>query len=755
MPPTYVEAFPWNDFPYSISYAVSPHDRIIQSRFIDLTTKQSFDLASAFDEFLKSTTKGQEAIHKFFHGFVSAAIHSLQKYITLSFIFGPDHDDGLTFEAKISFELQGIQKALVDLIRQSIQQQAKGPVSGHFIENLLEDSGIHSLLKLVNLESLLATSLDIRRFIRLQRDPGIGKFARAEKALVEIDLRLAKYEVRRRGLAISDSDQLLSRLQNKIRARIQAVEREVDGQQSIVSGLSGPNTIQSDRKGHIGKHRSKQKELNPKRIWKHITISRDETSASDFLQQRILILFFKRHFQIDEPADLEDRHPRFIEGSRFAQKEQQLHSFETYSRPQTPAEEVLFRQTAHQKAAFQRSSEKRSSNIFQINAMDSSTQESPTTGTKGTGNGSASDCPENPQHRQLVHRATSLKPENQSLESGNWKIIHMIPQSLGQPPQAYLDKPVWAPGFGRDNFRLKAFLPVSNVQDYVQQSGLDFTISRFYSEPPLMPELRRALAKKEPPPDPMHYHEQIHLHSPQMIEALQEFLTSHSEFFKKCPNFNVRAPISAPYIFWYTCRSTAALQQLRPSHQDLMRNLTFWIDRNYEEKYAEAKLHLENGVVTLRTMPFLLCPGDVLVWKEKGKTKAAVTSSEVFRKSPPILYWDNSQVVEMGNNKTKGSKGEFSTTWGVDVWSYRYNGEFLRDKRSKEIRFKASSLEQKVDMSKLGVYPLRFADEKTKLQLETRGKTFWTCRHRNLVSHTGEESLFTVSGPTFMECTLS
>ncbi|KAK7715730.1 hypothetical protein SLS63_011319 [Diaporthe eres] len=325
----------------------------------------------------------------------------------------------------------------------------------------------------------------------------------------------------------------------------------------------------------------------------------------------------------------------------------------------------------------------------------------------------------------------------------------MIPQPIGQPPPAYLDKPVWAPGFGRDNFRLKAFLPVSNVQEYVQQSGLDFTISRFYSESSLMPELRRALAQKKPPPDPVYHHEQIHLHSQQMIEALQEFLTSQTEYLKKFPNFNVRAPIGAPYIFWYTCRSTAALQQLSPPHQDLMRTLTSWIDKNYDEKYVEAKLHLESGVITLRTMPFLLCPGDVLVWKEKGKTKAAVTSSGVFQRSPPILYWDSSQMLEVGNSRMEGSKGEFSTTWGVDVWSYKFNGEFLRDKRSKEIKFKASSLEQEVDISKLGVYPLRFADEKTKLQLETRGKTFWTCRHRNLVSHTGEEGLFT-NGERFM-----
>lgn len=724
---------------------------------MNVETKRPFVLASAFDEFLKkSLTKDREAIHRFFHGFVSAAFNSLQNVIILAFVYSPDDEDGPTFDAKISFQLQRIQRDLVDRIRQSIQQQTEGPTSTHFIEDLLEDSGIHSLLESVNPESLLATGLDIARVVKLRKNFAGTKVPRVARLLEAIDLRLAKYEVRRRGLAIRENGQLISRLQKKISARIQAADTpsEVDGQESTASGPSGSDIIHGERKGDIGKQKRKNKKLNSVQIWKHITISRDETSASDFLHERILILFFKKHFQIDEPTELENINPRFIEGSKLTQKEQHLVSFGTHSRPQVAAEEVLFRQTPHQKAPFQRSSERTSSNIFRINAMDSITQASPTVGTKGAENGSSAVCPETLQDDELVHRAASLDPKSQPLEnsqvtSGNWKIIHLIPQPLGQPPQAYLDKPVWAPGFGRDNFRLKAFLPVNNVQEYVQQSGLDFTISRFYSELSLMPGLRRALAKKQPPPDPIHYLEQIHLHSQEMIEALQEFLTSQSEFLKKFPKFNVRAPIDAPYIFWYTCRSTAALQQLSPSHEDLMRTLTSWIDENYDEKYVEAKLHLEKAVVTLRTMPFLLCPGDVLVWKEKGKTKAAVTSSEVFQKSPPILYWDSSQMLEVGHNTMEGSKGEFSTTWGVDVWSYRFNGEFRRDKRSREIRFKTSSLDQEVDISKLGVYPLRFADEKTKLRLETRGKTFWTCRHRNLVSHTGVEGPFTVGGPSF------
>lgn len=314
---------------------------------------------------------------------------------------------------------------------------------------------------------------------------------------------------------------------------------------------------------------------------------------------------------------------------------------------------------------------------------------------------------------------------------------------------AYIDKPMWGPGLNGDEFSLKAFLPVADAEGYVRQSGFDFSINREYSNKCLQPELRRATSKKQPPPEPLHHHEDIRLHSQEMIEAMEAFLALQPGFRDNFPSFDAREPIEAPYMFWYIYRSTEALQQLSPSQQSLMNALTSWIDKNYEEKYVEARRQLDNGVITLRTIPFLLFPGDVLVWKdrkEKDKTKAAITSSLLVRESQPILYWDSTRPWTEDSRLSEGNKkGEFSSIWTVQTWSYKFDGEFLHDKGSKKIKFKASSLDQEVPISKLGVHPLRFTDEKTKLQLETRGKKFWTCRHRNLVSHIGDDGIFTVS----------
>lgn len=705
---------------------------------MDRATNQAFLLESALDELRpQSTLTGRKATHEFLKSFLTSVYWALITLLINNFMKFDHSDYGPTFEDKYLGVIAGVQRVATEIVRRTVEHQTEESLSSYLFEKLLDDSEIRSLFKSTNAESFLAASLDEARFFNLRHFYESRSPDKSVPLFDGFELRLAKYTVRRRGLTLRDNGPLIARLRDEIRARFSAWERGLNDQLIQDSGHSDTHSCHKDNKPHTGRHKGKDRSKSG-RIWRHLTLSRDETSASDFLRERILILFFKESLSLRENAELDDSNVKHIRGSNLAQKQQQPHSFLTYPRRERLSEEASSQQKAWQLPR----NLKTLHEVVQIEDMDSRAQEGSTPGTEGGVNGSKELYPESP--------AMSLDLEHRPLETfgednGKWKIIHLLPNSIGQPPSAYLDKPVWAPSFGRGNFRLKAFLPVTNVYEYAQQSGLDFTIARSYSEPSLEPELRRVLAKQQPPPDPINHHEQIELRSQRMIEAMQEFYRIHFELLKTFPDFEIRAPITAPYLFWYTCRDIADLQRLSHPNQELMATLTSWITRNYEQRYTEVKSHLEKGVVTLRTMPFLLRPGDVLVWKEKGKTKAAITSSVISQISPPILYWDASRMVEFGDNIDRGKKrGEFSTKWRVDVWSYKFNGEFLRDRRCKEIKFKASSLEQEVDISKLGVYPLRFADEETRHQLETRGKTFWTCRHRNLVSHKGDEGLFAV-----------
>lgn len=708
---------------------------------------------SAFEKCLKeSEISTLKATHEFFYHFVASNLSGLAISLKLAFlVFDHSNDDGQPFLDKYSDNIRDILRSVPELIAETLKVVASRQV----VRNILEKSGVHSLLVQSTPESLLARGLDEENLARERwsyrdSDP-TGRYTLYE----DFELELARYQVRQKGLKVRNNNDLVCKLRDEIRDRLSVIEKRfTNNQEEDLSEKGEPEDQDEGGETHTEIEKKRGRSQEPKRIWKHLTISKDETSASDFLHERIIILFVKTKAAHRE--HLEARHNRStgVESPEISERGQQTRSHQTRSTEDTTIAKSLPYQSFHWKSLFGTQTGHSSHTALRQQSMGATgIMASMAEAQEDGGNSSASTSESDSfRCRQLVSRITSLEKEIQRLNDnktayGNWKIIHFISTSASQEPSGYFDKPVMAPGLKHDDFALRAFLPVTDVASYVKQTGLDFVVSRFYSVSSLDGLVRGALAKKQQPPEPIHYLEHIQLQSQQMIEALQEFLSLQPEFWDKFPDFDARAPIHAPYIFRYMYRSVNILHQLQQPHGDLMRMLISWIDENYAEKYAEADSQLERGVVTLRTMPFLTYPGDVLIWKEKRRMKAAITSSLLLQTSPPLLYWDRSQILWSDYNPQEGAKkGEFSTSWAAGAWNYKFIGEFFRQKVPIELKFKASSLDQEVEISKLSVYPLRFADEKTRLQLENRGRTFWDCRIRNLVSYTSEEGMFTVCG---------
>lgn len=747
-------------FPYS---AILPdvtsgtlHTKLIQDNRI-------IDFQSAFDKCLKQhQTFTLKATQDFFFYFVNDFLGGLYLVLRRAFLlFNHGDDQGPTFLETYSDNIRRIQRGLVDLIALTVQNQSQIVATRQVLRNLLEEIGVYSLLVQSSPELVLARSIDERQLSENRRFHKIYERTPEFRLYGNFEHALAEYQVRKRGLKVKNNTDLVCKLRDEIKQRTSAYDNEFssDGEEDL-SKESEPEDIRDeDGESHIQTKKKRGKKQEPGRFWKHITISRDETSASDFLHERIIILFLKTKPTKREQGDGMQNSVRGIDTPETAERKQQTQSRHSRSREDTVIGNSFPFRTFPGYSSFGVHAEQGLSAAVCQKSMSATGIIAPTdTGTaQGDGiNSGASTCEDDSiRCRHLVSRITSLELEIQRLNSNqaaykNWKIIHFITSSASEEPSGYFDKPVMAPGVKHDDLTLRAFLPVTDVGSYVKQTGLDFVVSRFYSTSSLQGQVRGALAKKQPPPDPTHYQEEIQLESQQMIEALQEFLSLQPGFWGKFPDFDARAPIAAPYIFRYMYRSMDVLQQLQEPHGSLMRMLISWIDDNYAEKYAEADSQLARGVITLRTMPFLTYPGDVLIWKEKRRMKAAFTSSLLEQTSPPILYWDSSQIMWSDYKPEKGAKkGEFSTTWAAEAWSYKFVGEFFRQKVPIELKFKASSLEQEIEISKLAVYPSRFADEKTRLQLENRGRTFLNCRTRNLVSYTGEEGMFTVCEESF------
>ncbi|KAF2802195.1 uncharacterized protein BDZ99DRAFT_210908 [Mytilinidion resinicola] len=254
-------------------------------------------------------------------------------------------------------------------------------------------------------------------------------------------------------------------------------------------------------------------------------------------------------------------------------------------------------------------------------------------------------------------------------------------------------------------------------------------------------------------PRPKPTRETIRLESQDMIESMEAFIAGKFKFIEEHPDFDVRAPLAAPYLFWYHDRSPETISGLNDLHQKHMRRLTGWIDDNYGEMYHRVEKQLDKGVVSYESIEFLMKPGDAIILNNKpgqegGTLKAEIAASWPASKTPQKLadFGVDSPWVKMN----KDHKKKCTWKWIVDCWAYKYDGSFYRTERQVEIQLRAEKADEEVAIQKLNVYPLRYASEETRALLEQRGRTFWSCRDRRLVSYEDKNGIYGVCFPAYV-----
>ena len=211
--------------------------------------------------------------------------------------------------------------------------------------------------------------------------------------------------------------------------------------------------------------------------------------------------------------------------------------------------------------------------------------------------------------QQLLDRISSLEEENKSLMAvqdshPSWETLHIIQDDGGPNKVMYLEEPTWALG-PRGEFALKAHFPVNDIEGYLRQKqGVAFCIAKFYSATHQQEEVQRAVRDKTPLPRPKPLQESIRFESATMIAAAEEFSRMQPKFATEFPNFDIKSPIPAPYLFWYHYRSSDAFKGLNSSHREHMELLCSWIDKHYGPMYDRVNEQLSRKVVSYETMPF-------------------------------------------------------------------------------------------------------------------------------------------------------
>lgn len=509
-----------------------------------------------------------------------------------------------------------------------------------------------------------------------------------------------------------------------------------------------------------------------KRPWNHITISRDQTQASNINKELLLILRMSRLDTAIGNSDL-NLYPRKLEHENtpfipmvpawhISPQTQHLPPHQeilTMPIPVSPSEYYAFDPVVSSGA----SSDAGLQNVpsYIVSDPDMGAQPHPKISDKPSRPGISSDNIQfdvpgdgdgpSPTVDQLMGRVASLETENKNLKEASqglarYETVYFIQTEMRKPYLAFLDEPTWAVG-PRGEAVLKSHFGMHDVQGFMRQKNdVAFVINKFYDLGQQEQEVQQAVRDKRPLPRAQCSNEVVRLLSPDMIQGAEDFFRQKSIFPEDFPGLNLRNGIEAPYLFWYYCRSENMLERLSSTSLAAMKLLTSWIENTYGQLYDRVEAQLKRSVISPNTIKFLVKPGDVVVRREKRDLKAVVAKFFPLAAKKPQArqgFSSESRREDWGKN-TKTDEAGLIWKSSIEAWEYGFDGSFYRRPQTVQISFEAEHEEDEILITGLSAYPLAYACEEWKETLEARGKMFWSCRNQRIASYKDDRGLYGV-----------
>ena len=345
--------------------------------------------------------------------------------------------------------------------------------------------------------------------------------------------------------------------------------------------------------------------------------------------------------------------------------------------------------------------------------------------------------------RLLASREVSVIQEEQKQKQHSallpyrWESLHRIGN------QIYLNEPSWL--FEEDISRkvsLQGTSPLSNLDGYLDRHpDIAFIVYKDY-EVEQDAALFEELAKQDVIPVPKPSSESLQIVAPMMKEALQSFAAANPDFNRQFPELDLRDELEAPYIFWYYCGDAFAKTYLKLSaqNQGLLHLLRTWIEASCGKEYANAQAMLEEGLVTPEYMQYLFRLGDVLVSYDSRSGHHLGYMVESWASSRGSTRADLRRLAQTeSRNASKGTKYKTELSWVVRAWVWEFNGTFSKEHRLLDVKLAVTRATEQVKISELSLHPLKFAGKAIEERLEKRGRMFWSCRDKRIISYVDED----------------
>jgi hypothetical protein len=307
------------------------------------------------------------------------------------------------------------------------------------------------------------------------------------------------------------------------------------------------------------------------------------------------------------------------------------------------------------------------------------------------------------------------------------QVFHCLGGADGSPTGYYLAEPEW--NIRDEEIMLKGSFPVHDPDGYIQKkANIAFAVYKHYTVDYQRSDVTEAMKANEPLPNPEPANMSCSLISREMAEAVKAFIDQHPTFCSEFPevNVNVGTKFSSPFVWWYHYRNSHNIQDLSPRQAELMTTLTSWIEGNYGALYDKIDNQFLSARVSSKSIEYLVRPGHVLV----AKDDKSLPLGYIATSRPQLLECQEREPHEHG-------KPKYQWAFSMRARRYGYDGELYRKDEDLHLKFEAQTEDSEVDILDLDLVPLRYAGEQMKDRLERRGKTFWKCRTRRLVSYDG------------------
>lgn len=320
---------------------------------------------------------------------------------------------------------------------------------------------------------------------------------------------------------------------------------------------------------------------------------------------------------------------------------------------------------------------------------------------------------------------------------------HPITANMNKSMSLYFDPPQWTKGQSGLGL-LQSRLPVMNFDLYLEKNkDISFIVYKTYSLPFDLAKnqsTRRGSGTQDSSDAVVD--ESIQPVNEALVNAVETLLGDQDEYASMLESFEETSELTAPYLFVYHQRNE--WEKIRVSlpdstHQHLAM-MWDYIVQSQGAEYAAADSKIAIGEITPVLLKYLFKPGQLLVQRGDDGIQGWICSDwPRATQHGEIAPTRLAKVAGATTQAKPRPSAEANPQWELSAWHWEFDGQFQRKKATLSISIDAgTSKKSGTSINTLDIYPLKYASQVILKQIRRRGRNFWKCRKRALVSYRGD-----------------